>query len=529
MKIVKILLFFVAAAAAVAHANAQQSASGDQPAVGAGNANERSVPQVRIVRLSQTKGMVDLDRGTGAGFELGFMNLPIVEGARLRTGQESWAEVEFENNSSLRITPDSQVEFTRLGRDASGDLITRVKLVRGTLYVSLAKYKEGSGSFFVNAEGKTVTLPPSSHIRLDLYPSGSELVVVKGIVKVEDPPAVWMVDKSKALTFGNSEIPKVVSSNSEAPGLYDQWDAASVKYHEFQASGAGYQYGAHDLQTYGSFADFGPGCGQLWQPYFTSAAWNPYANGVWAWYPGAGYSWVSMYPWGWTPYHSGEWVSCGANGWGWRPGGSFVGLKNTQLFKPVPGPKPIHPIRPPGSFSRSLIVVNQLPLTSSAGVGHSFFFAKDSAGLGIPRDGFDKLNKISFAVETRGDGDAPVSRDHLDRASSDARVAFMALQENRAISSNLRAEGAKNSLAGPLTTSRPVALSESARTGGYSGGSSGFLAAHSAGYSGAVSNSSMSHASPASYSAAGSPVGSSVSAVSSSSAAGASSGGGSHH
>src|SRR5260370_9695539 len=66
----------------------------------------------------------------------------------------------------------------------------------------------------------------------------------------------------------------------------------------------------------------------MWQPCFVSASWNPYGNGAWAWYPGAGYSWVSPYPWGWTPFHSGSWSYCPARGWGWIPGRNWSGLNN---------------------------------------------------------------------------------------------------------------------------------------------------------------------------------------------------------
>ena len=58
----------------------------------------------------------------------------------------------------------------------------------------------------------------------------------------------------------------------------------------------------------------------MWRPYFASAAWSPYDNGMWAYYPSVGYSWVSPYPWGWMPFHSGNWVNCGGAGWGWQPG-----------------------------------------------------------------------------------------------------------------------------------------------------------------------------------------------------------------
>ena len=42
--------------------------------------------KVRIVRLSEIKGSVQLDRNAGRGFELAMANLPIVENSRLQTG-----------------------------------------------------------------------------------------------------------------------------------------------------------------------------------------------------------------------------------------------------------------------------------------------------------------------------------------------------------------------------------------------------------------------------------------------------------
>ena len=46
----------------------------------------------------------------------------------------------------------------------------------------------------------------------------------------------------------------------------------------------------------------------MWQPYLVGAGWDPFMNGAWMWYPGAGYTWVSAYPWGWTPYRYGSWT-----------------------------------------------------------------------------------------------------------------------------------------------------------------------------------------------------------------------------
>ena len=53
-----------------------------------------------------------------------------------------------------------------------------------------------------------------------------------------------------------------------------------------------YGYGASDLNYYGSFYNI-PGYGMMWQPYLVGAGWDPFMNGAWTWYPGAGYAWVS--------------------------------------------------------------------------------------------------------------------------------------------------------------------------------------------------------------------------------------------
>ena len=121
------------------------------------------------------------------------------------------------------------------------------------------------------------------------------------------------VGKKKALLFDptNASAPTLVSKNEKGP--YAEWDKKQVEYHNHFAptssshySGTPYSYGLADMNYYGGFSNLG-GCGMMWQPYLAGAGFSPFANGSWAWYPGAGYSFVSPYPWGWTAFHSGMW------------------------------------------------------------------------------------------------------------------------------------------------------------------------------------------------------------------------------
>ena len=65
-----------------------------------------------------------------------------MQGSKLRTG-EGVAEVEFEDNSSLRLTPHSLVEFPVL-TNASGARTSTVHVAGGAVYVSLTKSKDNN-------------------------------------------------------------------------------------------------------------------------------------------------------------------------------------------------------------------------------------------------------------------------------------------------------------------------------------------------------------------------------------------------
>jgi len=91
--------------------------------------------QVRIVRLSDVEGTVQVDKNTGQGFEKAFLNMPIVQGMKLAT-KDGRAEVEFEDGSTVRITPKSTVEFSELTLRDSGGRASTVVLKTGMAYVN---------------------------------------------------------------------------------------------------------------------------------------------------------------------------------------------------------------------------------------------------------------------------------------------------------------------------------------------------------------------------------------------------------
>src|ERR1700689_4954234 len=76
--------------------------------------------QARIVRLSDVQGSVQIDKNTGLGFENAFLNLPVMQGAQLRTRSNGRVEIEFEDGSTMRLGPDTAVEFSTLSLSDAG-------------------------------------------------------------------------------------------------------------------------------------------------------------------------------------------------------------------------------------------------------------------------------------------------------------------------------------------------------------------------------------------------------------------------
>jgi hypothetical protein len=356
---------------------------------------------VRIVRLSYIEGGVQVDRGTGQ-FEKAITNLPIAESAKLRTLSDGRAEVEFEDGSTIRMIPESTLEFPELALRDSGAKVSTVELKNGTAYVDYGSPK--NDEFTIRFARETVKLSRSARLRVAISKDNATLAVFKGGVQVEDPSGSIQVKKNQTGTFdlSNDDSFTLAKSIDEQP--FDNWDKQQSDFHSRYASSSynsysPYAYGTTDLAYYGNFFN-APGYGMLWQPYFVGAGWDPFMNGAWAFSPGWGFGWVSAYPWGWTPYHYGSWVFLPAYGWVWQPGGSWT-------------PWYVQPrvVNPPRGFGapqaptggRTMVVVNRGPASTWADQSRGkLVISNNSAGLGIRRGEINNLSHVSRQVQGHG-------------------------------------------------------------------------------------------------------------------------------
>src|ERR1051326_4617603 len=211
--------------------------------------------QARIVRLSDVQGSVQINKNTGLGFEKAFVNLPITEGAQLRTGSTGRAEIEFEDGSSIRLAPNTSVDFAKLSLDDAGKRISQLNLVDGMAYVNWL----GKDDLSLNFSHESVSLDQAAHFRVDTSAEVANVAVFKGEIVVESPS-------------GNVNVAKMKTAKKKTPGFdaykntmakkgpeepLDSWDKESIDNHNQYAknnSASPYGYGLADLNYYGAYS-----------------------------------------------------------------------------------------------------------------------------------------------------------------------------------------------------------------------------------------------------------------------------------
>jgi FecR protein len=351
--------------------------------------------KARIVRLSDVQGSAQMDRGNGDGFEKAYLNMPIIEGAKLKTGSNGKAEIEFEDGSVMHVVPDSQLVFTHLGLGDDGQKLTTVELAEGTAYVNV-RAKKGD-RFTLNFVRESVTVTEPVHFRVELSNAEATVAVFQGDLQVAGPSGQVEIGKKHSATFdlANNDSYALAKNFEEDP--YDDWDKQQNETHDRYASGgrdiqSPYAYGMSDLNYYGSYMNI-PGYGMGWQPYFIGAGWSPFQDGGWAYYPGSGYMWVSAYPWGWMPYRYGSWNFVPGYGWVWMPGNNWnTWYPVTPIVNP---PKRTQVVTPPVRGRTTVMVGQGLSVNPPVGVPRRIMIAPGSAGLGVPRGSVHNLDRLS--------------------------------------------------------------------------------------------------------------------------------------
>jgi hypothetical protein len=193
--------------------------------------------KVAIAWLSDVKGEVQLANGAGTEFRPAHAHSPVTEGNVIQT-VKGRAEVEFDDNSAVRLGPYSSVEFHRLELLPSGARTSNVSVSKGTVYVSIIPayiVKTHWDDFQLMFGQQILHLRPSSHVRLEFFATGVRLAVLDGAGRVDGPFGPTELAKKKTFTFSFAGQSKPAVVNKVAANLMDSWDSSAVSVHQNDA------------------------------------------------------------------------------------------------------------------------------------------------------------------------------------------------------------------------------------------------------------------------------------------------------
>jgi hypothetical protein len=347
---------------------------------------DESRPPGRAVRLTSVDGQVRIAQDNQLLADPALNNTPLFEGTQVLTSDDGRAELQFEDGSVVRISPNGSLRLAVL-RGQGGNSDTEMVLEAGLGYFELQG--EGSvkpirvrfGDCLVTASGFTVL-----RINLDSLPG--ELAVFSGNAHLERGTAMMLdLHGGESVALNGADPSRYNLAESIEP---DSWDAWNADRDQVLTAAAAARTGAannladsnnpawNDLDANGNWYNV-PGQGYVWSPNEAAdQGWDPYGNGNWMWGPQSGYMWVSGEPWGYLPYQCGAWNYFNDFGWGWAPGmcqpwwGGGGWYPNIGYgpggyrppHRPHPGPprgpigRPIHGLLP---VSHPILTVNRNP------------------------------------------------------------------------------------------------------------------------------------------------------------------------
>jgi hypothetical protein len=193
--------------------------------------------KVAIAWLSGLKGEVQLASSSGTEFQPAHAHTPVTEGNVLQTGMGR-AEVEFDDNSAVRLGPYSSVEFHRLELFPSGARTSNVSVFKGTVYVSIIPayiVKTRWDDFQLVFGQQLLHLQPSSHVRLELDATGARLAVLDGAGRVDGPFGPIELARKRTFTFDSAGKSKPEVANKVTANPMDAWDTSAVTLHQKNA------------------------------------------------------------------------------------------------------------------------------------------------------------------------------------------------------------------------------------------------------------------------------------------------------
>jgi len=270
-------------------------------------------------RISLLQGQVLLQTKEEKDWTEASVNFPVVGGDRILTERDGRAEIQFKNETYVRIGEESQMEILDLYFDGGKELL-RLFLQEGKIYVrSRHGSRGGESSFMIDLPYGTLSVYSPSKLRIDLTSSEARISVLEGSVEFRRDARPISVVQGKMLILGEDRYTEVGQLHGRDD--WDRWNQARDV--ELDQRRYAQSYLPPELEPYGYEMEGNgrwvstPEYRYVWVP-TVAVGWVPFRQGYWTWRRGI-YCWVPFERWGWTPFHYGRWVHIHLHGWVWVP------------------------------------------------------------------------------------------------------------------------------------------------------------------------------------------------------------------
>jgi hypothetical protein len=217
-----------------------------------------SLSHARVVSLSMVQGVVAVRKPDTGTWVRATLSAPIEEGFTIATERNSFAEVQFENGSTMRIGEFSRVEFKQLALAPHSGHVNRMSLVVGVATINVIPARHDV--YVVMASGVNITPHGRAEFRTDLKGGHMRVEVFNGRVLAADSKESEVLAKNHALAYDYRSGAAFQETKAIQRDAWDKWvqerdrDADLAAYRRTEDPNnpsGGLLYGWDDLVPFG--------------------------------------------------------------------------------------------------------------------------------------------------------------------------------------------------------------------------------------------------------------------------------------
>lgn len=189
----------------------------------------------RVVSLSLVQGTVIVRKPRASKWVRATLDMSVEEGMSIATARNSFAEVQFENGSALRIGELSCVDFAQMALAPRGGRVNRIKLAFGVTTANVAPGRHDE--YVLSAADATLKAQGSSEFRVDLQHGLLRAEVFRGHLEAADANQSAKLNKNQVLAYDQVSRGAFRVTNPIHADSWDNW----VRDRDEQAAEATYR------------------------------------------------------------------------------------------------------------------------------------------------------------------------------------------------------------------------------------------------------------------------------------------------